>query len=301
MMTKGGNMEKNDNIYLSIIVSFWNEGDRIEKTIKLIDKYTESKDFKCQVIFSDDKSTDNSIDIVKKYAKEIENLEYLEPAPGQGKGKGAGIQRGIGAAEGKYIMFMDADSSTPISEIDKLLPFANEYDLVLGSRYIKEPRPYKPSYIRAVLRGIKSIFEVIIIGHSKDYQAKGKQGRFRQLISRGGNLVFTIFLNQSYVDQRCGFKLYKKKAAKLLASLQTLPGFGFDTEYLAIAQNFKLKTIEIPVEWIDEAGSSKYGLKDALKEFKDMFKVLFNKLQGKYSKKYAKKNLDSTFEEYILS
>lgn len=293
-------MAKEEEIYLSIIISFWNEGDRIEKTIKQINDYTDSKPFKCQVIFSDDRSTDHSIDIVKKYAKEIENLEYLEPAPNQRKGKGAGIQRGIGAADGKYIMFMDADSSTPISEIDKLLPFVDGYDIVMGSRYIKEPRPYKPNYLGAVFRGIKSIFEVIILGHSKDYQAKGKQGRFRQLISRGGNLVFTIFLNQSYVDQRCGFKLYKKRAAKLLASLQTLPGFGFDTEYLAISQGFKLKTIEVPVQWIDEAGS-KYGLKDAVKEFKDMFKVLFNKLQGKYSKKYANKKLDKTFEEYILS
>lgn len=295
-------MTKPDNkIHLSIIISFFNEGARIEKTIKLIDEFVKSKDYPCQVILSDDKSTDNSIEIAKKYAKEIDHFEYLEPKDTHLKGKGAGICRGIDAADGEYIMFMDADSSTPISEVDKLLPFAKDYDIVMGSRYTKEPTPYRSSYMMGVFRGIKSVIEVIIFGHSKDYQAKGKQGRLRQLISRGGNLVFTVFLNQSYIDQRCGFKLYKRKAAKLLAALQTLPGFGFDTEYLTIAQKYGLKIIEVPVEWFDVEEGSKYGLKDAIKEFKDMFKVLFNNLSGKYSKKNAKKNLGSLYEEFILN
>lgn len=292
-------MDEKD-IELSIIISFFNEGARLERTLKEIEKFTESKPYKTQVILSDDKSTDNSIEIAKKYSEEIDHFCYLEPKEGQKKGKGAGIQRGIDAADGKYIMFMDADSSTPITEVEKLLPYAKDYDIVMGSRYIREPKPYKPNYIAGVMRGIKSIFEVIIFGHSKDYQAKGKQGRFRQLISRGGNFVFTLFLNQTYVDQRCGFKLYRKKAAKLLSGLQTLPGFGFDTEYLTIAQKYKYKIIEVPVDWYDEEGS-KYGLKDALKEFKDMFKVLFNRMSGKYSKKNIKKNLGKTYEEYVLN
>jgi dolichyl-phosphate beta-glucosyltransferase len=291
---------KKDEMYLSIIISFFNEEARIENTLKLIDEYIDSKDYSCEVILSDDKSTDKSIDIAKKYDQKIEHFRYLEPKVHEPKGKGAGIQRGLADAKGKYIMFMDADSSTPIGEVDKLLPFVNEYDIVMGSRYIKEARPYKPNWFWGVGHGIKSIIEVIIFGHSKDYMAKGKQGRLRQIISRGGNLVFTFFLNQSYVDQRCGFKLYRHDAAKLLASLQTLPGFGFDTEYLAIAQKFGLKIIEVPVEWIDEAGSSKYGLKDALKEFKDMFIVLGNKITGKYNRKHALKKMGNMYNEYIL-
>jgi dolichyl-phosphate beta-glucosyltransferase len=290
-----------EDIYLSIIVSFWNEGKRIEKTIKALDAYADSKSFKCQVILSDDKSTDNSIEIAKKYANEIEYFEYLEPKPGQPKGKGAGIRRGILAAEGKYIMFMDADSSTPITEIDKLLPFIDKYDIVMGSRYIKEPRPYKSNYFGAVLHGIKSVIEVLIFGHSKDYEAKGKQGRLRQLISRGGNLIFTLFLNQSYVDQRCGFKLYRKRVAKLLAQLQTIPTFGFDTEYLSIAQKYKMKTIEVPVEWYDDGASKVDPVKDTIKSFTEMFAVMGNILRGKYSKKNAKKKLGNLYDEYILN
>lgn len=294
--------EKKDvDIYLSIIISFYNEGSRIEKTLKSIEEFTASKPYKCQVILSDDQSTDHSIDIAKKYSDKIDYFCYLEPKPGQPKGKGAGIRRGILAAEGKYIMFMDADSSTPIMEVDKLLAFTDKYDIIMGSRYIKKARPYHPNYFGAVFHGIKSVFEVLIFGHSKDYMAKGKQGRLRQLISRGGNLVFTIFLNQSYVDQRCGFKLYKRKAAKLLAHLQTVPTFGFDTEYLSIAQKYKLKTIEVPVEWYDDDASKVDPLKDSLKSFAEMFTVMGNLIAGKYSKKHAKKRLGALYDEYILN
>lgn len=294
-------VKKNEDIYLSIIISFYNEGSRIEKTLKLIEDFTSSKPYKCQVILSDDQSTDHSIDIAKKYAQEIDHFEYLEPKAGQPKGKGAGIQRGILAAEGKYVMFMDADSSTPISEIDKLLPFIDKYDIVMGSRYIKVPRPYKSNYFGAILHGIKSVFEVLIFGHSKDYEAKGKQGRLRQLISRGGNLVFTVFLNQSYVDQRCGFKLYRHEAAELLAHLQTVFTFGFDTEYLSIAQKYRFKTVEVPVEWYDDGASKVDPVKDTIKSFAEMFKVMGNLLKGTYSKANAKKKLGDLYDEYILN
>ncbi len=296
-------VKKKEDIYLSIIISFFNEGPRIEKTLRRIDEFVDSQKYKCEVILSDDRSTDDSIAVAKTFADDIDHFEYLEPIPGQGKGKGAGLKRGFQAASGKYVMFMDADNSTDIFEVEKLLPFAEKdgYDIVMGSRYIKEPHPYKPSYIGAVFHGIKSVLEVLIFGHALDYQAKGKQGRLRQLISRGGNLIFTVFLNQSYVDQRCGFKLYKSSVAKFLSGLQTLDGFGFDTEYLAIAQKYHFKTVEVPVDWYDEDKNAKYGLSSALKEFKDMFIVLGNLMSGKYAKKNLKKRTGKTYEEHILN
>ena len=288
-------------IYLTIIVPFRNEEKRIERTIKDIEKYTEEKPFETQVILADSHSTDGSLNIAKKYTSEIEHFEYTEPKDNIRKGKGQAIQDGISEAKGKYVMFMDADSSTPIWELDKLLPYIKDYDIVAGSRYIKEPRPYQSNYFVSLFHGIKSVIEVLIFGHSRDYMAKGKQGRLRQLISRGGNLMFSILLNQSYIDQRCGFKLYRTNVAKLLASMQRIYGFGFDTEYWAIAQKYKLKTIEIPVEWFDDAASKVDPIKDTINSFKDIFKVQWNLLTGKYSKKNARKKLGDLAEEFILN
>lgn len=290
-----------EDIYLTIVISLWNESKRIENCVQKLNAYIDSKDFKVQVIFSDDHSNDGTIDMVKKYAEEFDHIEYLEPKESQEKGKGAGIQHGFSAAVGKYVMFTDCDLSTPIEELDKLLPFAGKYDIVMGSRYIKEPLPYRSNYIGAILRGVKSVIEVIIFGKARDFNASGEQSRFRQLVSRGGNLLFTIFLNQNYVDQRCGFKLYKNKVAKFLASLQTIPGWSFDTEYLTIAQKYKLKTIEVPVIWVAENTEAKYTAKDSLKEFSQIFLVLGNKMKGLYSKKNAKKKLGTLYDEYILN
>lgn len=290
-------------IYLTIIIPMRNEATRIGNTIKAIDEYIDSKPFDCQVVVSDNHSTDGTLDIVKKFADEIDYLEYTEPKSGLGikhSGKGEAVMDGFAVAEGKYVMFMDADGSTKITELDKLLPFIEDYDIVTGSRYIKEPRPYQSNYFIALFRGIKSVIEVIIFGHSRDYQAKGKQGRVRQLISRGGNLMFSVLLNQSYVDQRCGFKLYRKPVAKFLAGLQQVFDFGFDTEYWAIAQKYKLKTIEVPVEWFDDAEGTKVNpIKDTISSFKAIFRVQWNLITGKYSKKNARK-LGIVAEEFIL-
>lgn len=300
--------KKNEDIYLSIIIPFKNQAAVLENTIKDLIKYTSEVPFKTQVIFSDTHSTDGSLDLAKKYAEQIPHFEFTEPKDARG-GKGQGVHDGIIVSEGKYILFMDADSSTPIFEVDKLLPFAEKYDYVMGSRYIKEPRPYNPNYLSGVFHGVKSVFEVLIFGHSKDYTAKGKQPRIRQFISRGGNLAFTVLLNQSYVDQRCGFKLLGQKQARLLAELQTIygnagkdHGFGFDTEYLTIAQKYKMKMIEVPVEWYDSAKTAIVNpIRDTFYSFKDIFKVQLNLITGKYSKKHLEKKVGKNIQEIILN
>jgi hypothetical protein len=160
-----------------------------------------------------------------------------------------------------------------------------------------------------MLHSIKSVLEVIVLGYSKDNTTKEKQPRIRQLISRGGNLMFLMLLNQDYVDQRCGFKLYRRKAAKLLAELQTIygnagkdHGFGFDTEYIAIAQKYKLKSIEVPVVWYDSAKTAiVHPLRDTFMSFKDIFKIQWNLIRGRYSKKHLEKKLGQNIEEIVLN
>lgn len=296
-------MAEKQEIELSIIIPFRNEEKRIENTIKEIDEFIDKSGLNCEVILSDSHSSDKSIEIAKKYAEEIDHYKYIEPkGPVNRGGKGQAVKLGICAAKGRLIMFMDADSSTKITEIEKLLPYIEEYDIVTGSRYIKETRPYESNYFKSLFRGIKSVIEVLIFGHSKDYMAKGKQGRIRQFVSRGGNLAFSVLLNQSYVDQRCGFKLYKAQVAKFLAGLQRISDWGFDTEYWAIAQKYKFKIIEVPVEWYDEAGGTKINpIKDTYTSFRDIFKVQWNLITGRYSRKNAKKKLGNLYEEYILN
>ena len=292
---------KKGKIHLSIIVPFCNEGAVIEKTAKDIIEYHDKKDFTIEAIFCANPHTrEESLSIARKYSEKYPYIKYTQIIDGR-KGKGQAVQDGIFTAKGEYLIFMDADSSTEISEVDKLLPYVKEYQIVMGSRYIKGAKPYQENYFKALFHGIKSLIEVLIFGHSRDYMAKGKQGRIRQFISRGGNLAFAVLLNQSYIDQRCGFKLYQTRVAKILAGLQTIYGFGFDTEYLAIAQKYKFKTIEVPVEWYDRAeGASVNPIKDSINSFKDIFKVQKNLIRNKYSRKIAARKLEKIYGENLL-
>lgn len=276
------------DIYLSVIIPCKNQAEAVKKTLTDIKDYVKKFDFETEVIFCDGNSSDHSAEVAESFKGQIKHLQVIhESGLQRGRqftGKGAAVKAGMAKASGEIRMFMDADSSTPFKEIDKLLPhFKEGYDIVMGSRYTDKPLPATNSTFKAFGKAVKEVFEVLIFGSSKSNTTKKKQGRLRQLISRGGNLTFVVLLGQSFADTRCGFKAYTREAAEKLFTLQTLPGFGFDTEILVIAKKYNLKIIEIPVDWYDDAEDTNVTMGDALKSFLEIFKIKWYKLSGKYS------------------
>ncbi|MEK7447537.1 MAG: glycosyltransferase [Patescibacteria group bacterium] len=274
-----------EEIGLSVIIPCKNQAAGVKRTLSEITEYSKKFDFDWEVIYADGGSTDKSIETAESFEGKIKNLTIVhESALGMGTGKGAAVKAGMLKAKGKIRMFMDADSSTPIKEIDKLLPYFKEgYDVVMGSRYTNKPLPAVHKPFKAFLQALKEVFEVLIYGYSKSNNMVKKQGRFRQLVSRGANLSFVVLLGQSYADTRCGFKAYTDKAAETIFSLQTLPGWGFDTEILMIAEKYKYKIIEVPITWIDDAEISDMTLSGIFGSYIEIFKIKWNKLSGKYS------------------
>jgi len=184
-------------------------------------------------------------------------------------------------------MFMDADSSTPFSEIEKFFPYFDKgYQVIMGSRYTAKPLPASNKTITAFWQALKQVLELIFTGKTSANKTKKQQGWFRQFMSRGGNLAFVTLLGQAFADTRCGFKAYTQEAADILFKLQRLPGFGFDTEILVIAKKYNLRIIEIPVDWYDiEQETNINPLKDSLKSFKEIFIIKKYLWTGKYDKK----------------
>lgn len=268
------------DIHLSVIIPCRNQGHVLEKTFTDIENHIKKFDFETEVIYADSASTDNSEEIAEKYKNRFKYFKIVKTP----RGKGIAVKSGMKAAEGEIRMFMDADSSTPFKEIDKLLPYFKEgYDIVMGSRYTTKPLPATGGTFRAFGKALKEVIEVIIYGKAKSNTTIKKQGRMRQLISRGGNLVFVVLLGQSFADTRCGFKAYTRTAAETLFSFQTLPGFGFDTEILVIAKKYKFKMIEVPINWYDDAEDTNITMGDTINSFVEIFKVKWNNLRGKYS------------------
>jgi len=124
-------LDKNFN--LSVIIPCYNEENNLKKgVLEKVYKYMRNQNFSWEVIVSDDGSSDNSRDLIKSQIKSWENFRLLENPHGS---KPSALWYGIKAAVGSYVLFADMDQSTPISELEKLLPFVDKkVGAVIGSR-----------------------------------------------------------------------------------------------------------------------------------------------------------------------
>lgn len=220
---------------LSVIIPAYNEEKRLASSLKVtLDFLKSKKDY--EVIVVNDGSKDDTANIASKF--DVKLVSYQE-----NRGKGYAIKRGIEEAKGHYILFLDADNATPISEMDKLLPKLKDYDIAIGSRYIPG-----------------SMIE-------------RRQPWYRVMIGRMGNRVIRFLLIRGINDTQCGFKAFRKEAAKeLFAKLQTYR-FGFDIEVLARARKKKYKIIELPVSWHHTENSQVRFLRDSYKTLIDLFRI----------------------------
>jgi dolichyl-phosphate beta-glucosyltransferase len=240
-------------VKLSVVIPAYNEGKRIRPTLVDVDKYLEKQPYMYEIIVVDNGSTDDTAAVVAGYRNEVENsAAYVLPEPCPGKG--CAVQRGIAKARGEYIVFMDADNATRITEMEKIWPkFEEGYDVVIGSRRIAGSKLSK------------------------------KQPWVRETLGRLANLLIQILAVWGIKDTQCGFKAFTKKAARDIFSVVTIERWGFDIEVLALARKFGYKIAEVPVTWYhvetELIGGSSYT-----NTFSDLLKVWWNSLSGKYEK-----------------
>lgn len=269
------------SIHLSVIIPAYNEEKRISFTLKVIENYLNKQDYSFEVIVVDDGSTDKTREVVTG-----STLKPKITPKRNNRGKGYSIQEGVLMAQGEYILFADADNATPFEQIDKLWPYREEFDIIIGSRYILKPKIGELNYFKSLFHSTKELLSFLFLGKVPETTIKKKQSWFRQLMSRGGNYIFVLFLGLGYEDTRCGFKLFRGSTAKKLFSLSKLERWGFDTEILYLAKKFRCKVIEVPVEWFDTAGGeiTKNPIKAAIGSFKEIFQIKWYNISGIYKR-----------------
>lgn len=237
-------------IYLSIVVPAYKEEDRIHKILDAIKEYQDSHEFLTETIIVIDGSPDKTSESARKYADEIENLRIIDRK--ENKGKGYSVKEGVLQAIGRYILFTDADNSTPIKQVDKLLKYAETYDVVIGSRYCKGGKLARP------------------------------QPFYRIMGSRILNHFIQTLAVPGIKDTQCGFKLFEAKAAQKIFKRQTFDRFSFDIEILAIAKSLKIWIKEVGITWYDDPHSTVNPIKDGIRMIKDSWQVRKNLQAGKY-------------------
>lgn len=237
----------NETPFLSVVIPAFNEQNRIADSLYAIKDYLSQQPYHSEMIVVDDGSDDLTTEIVKFvdiYGKEInEHNEGTLVENISNVGKGYSIARGMMHASGDIVLFTDADLSTPISEIEKLLPFFRQgCDLVIGSRNLQASTVEKKPW-------------------------------YRNLMSSLFNTAVRLISIKGIYDTQCGFKAYRREIAHKIATRQRIYGFGFDVEHLYIAKKYGFKIKEVAVQWQHKEGSTVNPLRDSITMFIDLLRI----------------------------
>lgn len=233
---------------ISVVIPAYNEEWRILPTIGAIAHEMAEREDSFEMIVSDDGSSDDT----KRLVAEL-NLPNLVLIESENTGKGGAVRRGALAARGDYILFADADQSTPIQQFDALFaPLeAGTAQVAIGSR-------------------------------GADGAEVANKSLKRKILSQGLNSIVRIGFGIKQKDTQCGFKLFTREAAHDLFGRQRIDGFSFDLELLFLANRQGYTVAEIPVEWIDAPGSTVDAAKVAVQFLKDLVTIRLRSLRGGY-------------------
>ncbi|MGD9001965.1 MAG: glycosyltransferase [Anaerolineae bacterium] len=251
--------------HLSVVIPCYNEARNLQRgVLDEVYHYLSTQDYDWEVIIVNDESTDDSRSLVEDFIADKSNVALFDIPHG---GKPAAVWAGIQQSAGEIVLFTDMDQSTPIVELDKILPWYGEgYGVVIGSR--------------------------------------GTSREGFSLIRRIGSVVFRtlrrLFLLRTISDTQCGFKSCRREAA-----LEVFPRLQFfrqeerptgwkvsayDVELLYLFEKAGYSIKEVAVEWQnrdesdtkDRTGELARYLTESVEMTREVIRVKRNQMRGLY-------------------
>lgn len=203
-----------------------------------------------RVLVVDDGSTDRTAHLVldRPEAALPEDapvrLELLRVPHG---GKGAAVRAGMLTAGGDVIVFADADMATPPDQLPRLVAALADADVALGSR---------------------------IQPDGSDMRAS--QPAYRRLLGRIFHAMASIWVVGPVQDTQCGFKGFRRSAAREIFSRQVITSIVFDVELIHLAHRLGCRVAVVPIRWADRRGSRMHpGARLALRVAWDLVRIPF--------------------------
>lgn len=235
---------------ISIVIPVFNEENRLKKSLDEIFEFLKNFNEQTEVIIVDDGSWDSTAQILDSYRQKY-NLKSVILKTNQGKG--AAIRTGISSASGEKILFTDIDLSVPI---DFLTSFnealSGDVDIVIGSR------------------------------EHPDSQIEVKQFWLREAAGYSFTVLTNAILQVGASDFTCGFKLFRREAARKIFAKQLINRWTFDAETLFLAKKYEFEVKEMPVVWKHGEGSKVKFPQDLIESFFALLQVRINDWMGKY-------------------
>lgn len=251
--------------YLSVVIPCYNEEKNLERgVLEEVHQYLRAREYPWEVVVVNDDSTDRSRILISEFIVGKADFGLVDIPHA---GKPAAVWAGIEEARGAIVLFTDMDQSTPLREVEKLLPWYDHgFDVVIGSR--------------------------------------GTQREGFSIVRRLGSTVFRalrrLFLLPGISDTQCGFKSCRRDAAlHVFPQLQFFKqkdrpkGWkvsAYDVELLHLFEKAGYALKEVEVEWLnrdqsitkDETGALARYLRESIEMTREVLRVRVNEFKGLY-------------------
>ena len=233
---------------LSIVVPAYNEARRLPPNLPRIAAACDALALPgpYEVLVIVEGSTDGTLDACRAVAAGLPGFAVIDNGPQLGKGHA--VRSGMLQARGALRLFMDADLSTPLSEVGKFLAYFDAHpqtDVLIGNRRHRDSR----------------------IGQHQGPLRRYLSPLFARLVHAA------TALPGDWSDTQCGFKAFRADAAREIFRRQRLDGFSFDVEVLALAGGLGLRVDDLPVEWFDETATRVRLFRDGWAMLRDLRRV----------------------------
>ena len=206
-------------MFVSVVIPVLNEAPNLKILIPWLKRELKSLVEDFEIIIVDGGSDDNSFQIAKKLGCKV----FVQKE----SGFTSALKEGFRVSQGDYILTLDADLSHSPSFLARFIKYMQDYDIIIGSRYVKGGRNFA-----SFLRKISSILL---------------------------NCTFRLFLRLPIRDVTSGYRIYRKEVLESISlegeNFEILPFIIIE----ALKKGFKIK--EVPIIFLERRkGRSKASL-----------------------------------------
>ena len=227
---------------VDVVIPAYNEEKDLPRCIAALwDFLNEHLSYQWQIVIADNGSTDKTLAVAQALSQQYPRVTYVHL---EQKGRGRALRKAWLESKADAVSYMDVDLSTKLDAFPKLIQALNEgYGVAIGSR---------------LMRGSKT-----------------KRSVKREFTSRAYNLLIKAMFCSSFSDAQCGFKAVRRDVVQDIVPFIKDQAWFFDTELLLLAQKKGYRIKDVPVEWLEDAGTTVKVAKTAWEDVKGLFRVRF--------------------------
>jgi dolichyl-phosphate beta-glucosyltransferase len=203
--------------WLSVVVPAYNEEETIAVTLTALRDWLEARGRPYEILVVDNASEDRTVERAESHEAEVRVLRN-----DVNRGKGFSVRRGMLEASGALRLLCDADCAASLVSLDRMIEAMQHSDVAIGSR----------------------IAPGADVGRTQPIA--------RRLVGWPFIALTRLLLSEPTRDIYCGFKLWRGATAQAVFSRQTLDGWVFDAEVLALARRLGFRLREVGLEALDQ-------------------------------------------------